>query len=239
MQPIWDGTEWRERRRRRRKDNEKKREEIFLFESLKTSRDEHPHCAYDADRVLELLHVDRHSSRSAAHHAPLSFTMTLFFSFFLVFLIIRTPFSRRRRRRPGLRSRPTTTLVSSLDWLVSAHVVPVVSQGSAGAGAAASCSTNDEWPDLHTGGRDQQRQNWAERETRSLCKGHDPSGRRSWEKFPPRLQNVIPRDKNLRKVWMQPRPTEFVPFTFPDALHVRVSKGEEEEEEEEENRRRL
>ena len=108
MQPIWDGTEWRERRRRRRKDNEKKREEIFLFESLKTSRDEHPHCAYDADRVLELLHVDRHSSRSAAHHAPLSFTMTLFFSFFLVFLIIRTPFSRRRRRRPGLRSRPTT-----------------------------------------------------------------------------------------------------------------------------------
>ena len=82
MQPIWDGTEWRERRRRRRrKDNEKKREEIFLFESLKTSRDEHPHCAYDADRVLELLHVDRHSSRSAAHHAPLSFTMTLFFFF--------------------------------------------------------------------------------------------------------------------------------------------------------------
>ena len=36
---------------------------------------------------------------------------------------------------------------------------------------------------------------------------------------------------------MQPRPTEFVPFTFPDALHVRVSKGEEEEKEE--NRRRL
>ena len=113
MQPIWDGTEWRERRRRRRrKDNEKKREEIFLFESLKTSRDEHPHCAYDADRVLELLHVDRHSSRSAAHHAPLSFTMTLFFSFFLVFLIIRTPFSRRRRRPSFLPSTDSSRLMS-------------------------------------------------------------------------------------------------------------------------------